>query len=153
MNAVLVMTPEQVRDLVRAAVREELAAHQGPERDVLTAEHVAEMLDVHVRTVTKLVARDGLPAHRLGRALTVQGLGDGSQTARSIASTRRDWRDRSSRARSITAVPLRPWPRMCSGIWASLSGMALAGACLRPLDEASEEVRSGKTQHDADDPR
>ena len=67
MSAVLVMTPEQVRDLVRAAVREELAAHQGPERDVLTTEHVAEMLDVHVRTVTKLVARDGLPAHRLGR--------------------------------------------------------------------------------------
>jgi excisionase family DNA binding protein len=48
-------------------MREEFANHQNPGREVLTAESVAEMLEVHVRTVAKLVVRDGLPAHRLGR--------------------------------------------------------------------------------------
>jgi len=67
MGAVLAMSPDDVREIVRSVVREELANHQNPGRDVLTAEHVAEMLEVHVRTVAKLVIRDGLPAHRLGR--------------------------------------------------------------------------------------
>ncbi len=48
-------------------MREELANHRDSRQEVLTAEKVAEMLDVHVRTVAKLVVRDGLPAHRLGR--------------------------------------------------------------------------------------
>ena len=61
------MSPEEVRELVRTAVREELASHRDPERDVLTAEQVAGMLAVHVKTVAKLVVRDGLPARRLGR--------------------------------------------------------------------------------------
>jgi excisionase family DNA binding protein len=56
-----------VRDLVRAAVREELASQRNPDSDVLTAEQVAGLLAVHVKTVAKLVARDALPAHRLGR--------------------------------------------------------------------------------------
>ena len=67
MSSVLVLTAEEVRDLVRTAVREELASQQHPERDVLTAEHVADMLAVHVKTVAKLVVCDGLPARRLGR--------------------------------------------------------------------------------------
>jgi len=67
MNAVLVLSPDDIREIVRSVMREELANHQTPGREVLTAEHVAEMLEVHVRTVAKLVVRDGLPAHRLGR--------------------------------------------------------------------------------------
>lgn len=67
MNAVVLMSPEEVRDLVRTAIREELTSQRDPERDVLTAEQVAGMLAVHVKTIAKLVARDGLPARRLGR--------------------------------------------------------------------------------------
>ena len=67
MDAVLVMSPDDIREIVRSVMREELANHQNPAREVLTAEHVAEMLEVHVRTVAKLVIRDGLPARRLGR--------------------------------------------------------------------------------------
>lgn len=67
MNAVVLMSPVEVCELVRTAVREELASHRDPERDVLTAEQVADMLAVHVRTVAKLVVREGLPARRLGR--------------------------------------------------------------------------------------
>jgi excisionase family DNA binding protein len=67
MGAVLVMSPDDIRELVRSVMREELANHEKPAREVLTAEHVAEMFEVHVRTVAKLVVRDGLPAHRLGR--------------------------------------------------------------------------------------
>jgi excisionase family DNA binding protein len=67
MNALVLMSPEEVRDLVRNAVREELTSHRDPERDVLTAEQVADMLAVHIKTVAKLVTRDALPAHRLGR--------------------------------------------------------------------------------------
>lgn len=66
MSAVLVMSPDDIREIVRSVMREELANHQNPAREVLTAEHVAEMLEVHV-TVAKLVIRDGLPARRLGR--------------------------------------------------------------------------------------
>jgi excisionase family DNA binding protein len=67
MSAVLVLTREEALSLVRTAVREELASHRDPERDVLTAEQVADMLAVHVKTVAKLVVREGLPARRLGR--------------------------------------------------------------------------------------
>jgi excisionase family DNA binding protein len=68
MSAVLVMSPDDIREIVRSVMREELANHhQNPGSEVLTAEHVAEMLEVHVRTVAKLVVRDGLPARRLGR--------------------------------------------------------------------------------------
>lgn len=67
MATVLVLTPEEVRDLVRVAVREELEARADPARDILTAEDVAALLSVHVKTVAKLVVRDGLPARRLGR--------------------------------------------------------------------------------------
>jgi excisionase family DNA binding protein len=67
MTGVAVLTTDEVRELVRSVMREELANHQNPGREVLTAEHVAEMLEVHVRTVAKLVVRDGLPARRLGR--------------------------------------------------------------------------------------
>lgn len=62
-----ILTPNELRDLVRMVVREELASHRNPASEVLTAEKVAAMLDVHVKTVAKLVTRDGLPAHRLGR--------------------------------------------------------------------------------------
>ena len=44
----LVLTPEEVRDLVRVAVREELQARSDPARDILTAEDVAALLSVHV---------------------------------------------------------------------------------------------------------
>lgn len=67
MTAVAVLTPDEVRELVRSVVREELAHYQDPVREVLTTERVAEMLNVHPKTVAKLVAREGLPAHRLGR--------------------------------------------------------------------------------------
>ena len=67
MAGVAVLTTDEVRELVRSVLREELANHQNPATDVLTAERVAEMLEVHVKTVAKLVVRDGLPAHRLGR--------------------------------------------------------------------------------------
>jgi excisionase family DNA binding protein len=67
MDAVLVMSPEAVRELVRSVLREELAFQRDAEKDVLTAEQVADLLAVHVKTVAKLVVRDGLPARRLGR--------------------------------------------------------------------------------------
>lgn len=67
MNGVAILTPNEVCDLVRLVIREELANHRDPGRDVLTTDRVAEMLNVHPKTVAKLVTRDGLPAHRLGR--------------------------------------------------------------------------------------
>jgi excisionase family DNA binding protein len=67
MTGVAVLTTDEVRELVRTVMCEELANHHNAGREVLTAEQVAEMLEVHVRTVAKLVVRDSLPAHRLGR--------------------------------------------------------------------------------------
>jgi excisionase family DNA binding protein len=67
MSDLLLMTVAQVSEVVRAVVREELANQRDPAHDVLTAEQAAQMLAVHVKTVAKLVVRDGLPAHRLGR--------------------------------------------------------------------------------------
>ena len=100
MATVLVLTPEEVRDLVRKAVREELDARGDLNRDVLTAEEVAALLSVHPKTVTKLVTREGMPAHRLGREyrfsrseitawLEERAVKPGSQTARHAESLRR----------------------------------------------------------------
>ncbi len=67
MSSVLVMSPEEARELVRSVIREELQKQPQAAPEVLTAERVGEMLGVHPKTVAKLVTRDRLPARRLGR--------------------------------------------------------------------------------------
>lgn len=62
-------------EVLRSIVREELVramqartpANEAPE--YLTSADVAELLGVHARTIAKMVARDGLPAHRFGSKL------------------------------------------------------------------------------------
>ena len=61
------LTSEELTALVRQAVRDELASSGSAKSEYLTAESVAELLGVHVKTVQKWVERDGLPALRAGR--------------------------------------------------------------------------------------
>lgn len=66
-GALVLTTPEELRELVAEAVRGELAkavprAEQG---DVMTCEQVAELLGIHVVSVRNLVRLKGLP--ELGR--------------------------------------------------------------------------------------
>lgn len=65
MSAVVVVTPEQLTELVRAAVREEVSklpvAHA---KEVMTVQEVAELLNRHPKVVTgELVKHRGLPVH------------------------------------------------------------------------------------------
>lgn len=59
---------ELVRDEVTRALREHAPANDASV-EYLTADGVGKLLDVHPRTVAKMVARDGLPAHRFGSKL------------------------------------------------------------------------------------
>lgn len=70
--AVIVTTPEQLRELVRDAVREALSVSREHDRDRepgewLDTEAAAALLRVHPRTVAKCVTREGLPARKIGR--------------------------------------------------------------------------------------
>jgi excisionase family DNA binding protein len=68
MGPVLLMTAEEARELIRGIIREELHHSETIEHEFLTAEGVAELLDVHPKTVAKLVTREQLPARRIGRS-------------------------------------------------------------------------------------
>ncbi len=67
MNAVVVVTPEQLLALVSEAVRtsiQERSPSEAPE--VLTREQVANLLQVNPHHVPVLVRKHGLPSHRIG---------------------------------------------------------------------------------------
>src|SRR5262245_34883871 len=68
MGNVLLMTADEARDLIRGVLREELHQSETIDQEFLTAEGVAELLDVHPKTVAKLVTREQLPARRIGRS-------------------------------------------------------------------------------------
>lgn len=69
MNAVVVLTPEQLQELVDRTIREtfasmkEAAASEGPE--VLNRKQAAEVLDVTEQQISKL-RKKGLPGHKIG---------------------------------------------------------------------------------------
>lgn len=69
MSAVAVLTPEALEQLVRRAVRAELAAVRAPEPtpEWLTFDGAATMLGVHRKTVARLVRAGELRAGRVGR--------------------------------------------------------------------------------------
>lgn len=58
-----------VREAVDAALAARHAANERPAAEWLDARAVAALLDVHVRSVQKMVRDQGLPAHRLGPKL------------------------------------------------------------------------------------
>lgn len=65
---VIVVSPEELRRIVREAVRAELEAVEAPP-EWLDSAGAAELLGVHVKTVQKLVRTQGLPAHRVGEKI------------------------------------------------------------------------------------
>lgn len=69
MNDVVVLTPEQLRELVREAVRDELASAKPSTSAYLTASDVAKILGCHPKTVCIWTRTRGLPAIRRGRDL------------------------------------------------------------------------------------
>jgi excisionase family DNA binding protein len=63
---VIVTTREQLEDIVRSAVRAELAARVAEEpEEWLDAAGVAAIVGCHPRTVQKLARNEGLPSHRV----------------------------------------------------------------------------------------
>lgn len=63
----IVCTPKRLRELVRAAVREELGEQKSaPAPEYLTTQQVAEMLQTSGRNVRYFVQRKELPALRVG---------------------------------------------------------------------------------------
>lgn len=64
---VVMLTVDELHALVREAVRAELGAvAQAEEREVLTREQAAELLQVHPTVLVRYVKRDGLPALKVG---------------------------------------------------------------------------------------
>ncbi len=59
----LVIDPDALRDIVRAAVRAELAASQPPE--YLSPEQAAELIGCKATSLYTYVSRDGLPVTKL----------------------------------------------------------------------------------------
>lgn len=68
-SLVVTLTRAQLEELVESAVRRVLDARPAaaPADEWLDTDAAATLLGVHPRTVQKLVAREGLPAHRIGR--------------------------------------------------------------------------------------
>ena len=60
------LTVDELRALVRDAVRAELGDRAEPESEFMTRDQVAELLHVDVRSVTNYVKKRGLPAMKLG---------------------------------------------------------------------------------------
>jgi excisionase family DNA binding protein len=60
------LTVEELIELIRGIVRDELQEHSRSHPRVLTTAQVAERLGLHPKTVARLVRLEGLPAHRLG---------------------------------------------------------------------------------------
>lgn len=69
-NSLVVLTPEQVHDIVGRAVRDAIGDRAANDSDWLDMTAVAAMLKVKRDTVRKLVGRDGLPHYRAGRTYT-----------------------------------------------------------------------------------
>lgn len=68
----VVATPDELRAIVRAALDDALAARSASgsvASEWLDAKAVATMLGVHPRSVQKMHARQGLPAHKVGEKL------------------------------------------------------------------------------------
>lgn len=63
-QAVVVLTPEQVEELVQRTL--DRAASMKEQREVLDSDGVAEMLGMNKRTVLAYVESEGLPGHHLG---------------------------------------------------------------------------------------
>lgn len=58
------LTVEQLREIVRASVREELAkSSPAAAKEVLTLQEAAEFLGRHPRKISELIESEGLPAH------------------------------------------------------------------------------------------
>lgn len=67
MSDVAVLSREELTAIVREAIRVELAAaHHHEEREVLTREQTAGLLQTSPATVTRYVNKDGLPALKVG---------------------------------------------------------------------------------------
>lgn len=67
-NAMVLLTPDELRALVRDAVRQEIGAHDQVAAipDVLTREQVADLLQIHKNVVSRYIRDKGLPTHRIG---------------------------------------------------------------------------------------
>lgn len=60
------LSVDQLRELVQAAVRAEIATlNATPPKEVLDMQGVCELLDRNRHTIAKLVANEGLPAHAI----------------------------------------------------------------------------------------
>lgn len=58
------LTVEQLAELVKKSVREELAkSAPGVAKEVLTLQEAAEFLGRHPRKISELIEQEGLPAH------------------------------------------------------------------------------------------
>ncbi len=66
-DAVLLISREQLKELVREAVREEIGAPRvAEEREVLTREQAAELLQIHPDILVRYVRNESLPAQKIG---------------------------------------------------------------------------------------
>lgn len=65
-EAVIVMTPSQLDELVRKAVREELEKTGVHEREILTCKEAAEMVGLHPYTLARFAKREKF-GRRLGK--------------------------------------------------------------------------------------
>lgn len=63
----VVCNTEELDELVRTAVREEIARMQPPPAEVLTTRQAAELLHVHPKTLLARAKRGEVPMHRAGR--------------------------------------------------------------------------------------
>lgn len=63
---VIVITPEQLREVVRDAVREGLDAMPKASPPMMTPTQVAERLSVCMKTVLNMIGRDELKAKKVG---------------------------------------------------------------------------------------
>lgn len=72
-KVMIIMGPEALHQLVREAVREELAARDGeahaPPPEWIDAKGAAQLLGVGERTVRKLASNGKLPASKVGEKL------------------------------------------------------------------------------------
>lgn len=66
MTLAVTLTVDELRALVRDAVRAELGERTETTAEIMTREQVAELLNVDVRTITNYVKKRGLPATKLG---------------------------------------------------------------------------------------
>jgi excisionase family DNA binding protein len=61
------LTVDELEDLVRRVVRQELAAHvAAPAAEVLTREEAAELLRLHPHVLAKWVRTRGVPGQKVG---------------------------------------------------------------------------------------